>query len=72
MEVDKEEENQILQWVMPLHLDDEFKNLDLWVTTHAQELGVDVEWVSFEKVHSESFNKDSGFILGGIKFPIFD
>ena len=29
VEVDKEEENQILQWVMPLHLDDKFKNLDL-------------------------------------------
>ena len=59
IEVGEEEDNQLFQWVRPIHLDDEVGNPDLRIVDHAQEFGVDVERVLFEKVHSESFSKDT-------------
>ena len=58
-EVGEEEENQLFQWVKPIHLDDEVGNPDPRIATHAREFGVDVERVLSEKVHSESFSKDT-------------
>ncbi|KAJ9680166.1 hypothetical protein PVL29_019454 [Vitis rotundifolia] len=58
-EVDEEEENQLFQWVRPIHLDDEVGNPDPRIAAHAREFGVDVERVLSEEVHSESFSKDT-------------
>ena len=56
----EEEDNQLFQWVKPLHLDDENGNPDPRIATHVQEAGVDVERVLFEEVHSESFSQETG------------
>ena len=58
-EVGEEEENQLFQWVRPIHLDDEVGNPDPRIAAHAREFGVDVERVLSEEVHSESFSKDT-------------
>ena len=48
----EEEDNQLFQWVRPLHLDDEDGNPDPRITAHVREAGVDVERVLSEEVHS--------------------
>ena len=48
----EEENNQLFQWVIPLHLDDEDRNPDPQTTAHVREVGVDVERVLSEEVHS--------------------
>ncbi|RVX07719.1 hypothetical protein CK203_021897 [Vitis vinifera] len=58
-EVGEEEDNQLFQWVRPIHLDDEVENSDPRIATHAREFGVNVERVLSEEVHSESFSKDT-------------
>ena len=55
----EEDENQLFQWVRPLHLDDENGNLDPRISTHVQDAGVDVERVLSKEVHSESFSQDT-------------
>ena len=55
-EFGEEENNQLFQWVRPLHLDDKNGNLDPRIAAHVQEAGVDVERVLSEDVHSESFS----------------
>ena len=52
----EEEENQLFQWVRPLHLDDEDGNPNPQISAHVREAGVDVDCVLFEEVHSESFS----------------
>ena len=42
-EVGEEEDNQLFQWVRPLHLDDEDGNLDPRIAAHVREAGVDVD-----------------------------
>ena len=59
IEFGEEEDNQLFQWVRPVHLDDEKGNSDLRIATHVREVGVDVEWVLSEEVHSESFSQDT-------------
>ena len=54
----EEKDNQLFQWVKPLHLDDELRNPNPPIVTHACEFGVDVERVLFEELHSESFSKE--------------
>ena len=51
-----EEDNQLFQWVRPLHLDYEDENPNPRKAAHVREASVDVERVSFEEVHSESFS----------------
>ncbi|RVW92711.1 hypothetical protein CK203_041643 [Vitis vinifera] len=58
-EVGEEEDNQLFQWVRPIHLDDEVENPDPRIAAHAREFGVNVERVLSEEVHSESFSKDT-------------
>ena len=58
-EFGKEENNQLFQWVKPLHLDDEDGNHDLRIAAHVQEAGVDVDRVLSKEVHSESFSQDT-------------
>ena len=58
-EFGEEEENQLFQWVRPLHLDDENGNPDPRIVAHVREAGVDVEQVLSEEVHSESFNQET-------------
>ena len=53
-----EEEDNRLQWVRPLHLDNEDGNLDPRIVAHVREAGVDVKRVLSEEVHSESFSQD--------------
>ena len=55
-EFGEEYENQPFQWVRPLNLDDEDRNLDPRIATHVREASVNVERVLSEKVHSESFS----------------
>ena len=55
----EEEDNQLFQWVRPLHLDDEDENLDPRIDAHVREAGVDVDRVLSEEVHSESFSEDT-------------
>ena len=55
----EEEDNQLFQWVRPLHLDDEDGNSDPQIAAHVREAGVDVDRVLFEEVHSESFSQDT-------------
>ncbi|KAL6350543.1 hypothetical protein AAG906_019190 [Vitis piasezkii] len=57
--VGEEEDNQLFQWVRPIHLDDEVGNPDPRIAAHAREFGVNVERVLSEEVHSESFSKDT-------------
>ena len=59
IEFGEEEDNQLFQWVRPLHLDDENGNLDLRIDAHVREAGVDVEQVLSEEVHSESFSQET-------------
>ena len=58
-EVGEEEDNQLFQWVRPIHLDDEVGNPDPRIAAHAREFGVNVERVLSEEVHFESFSKDT-------------
>ena len=58
VEFGEEEENQLFQWVRPLHLVDEDGNPDPRIAAHVREAGVNVERVLFEEVHSESFSQD--------------
>ena len=58
IEIGEEEDNQLFQWVRPLHLDDEDGNPNPWIIAHVREVVVDVERVLFEKVHTDSFNQD--------------
>ena len=58
-EFGEEEDNQLFQWVRPLHLDDENGNPDPRIVAHVREAGVDVERVLSEEVHSESFSQET-------------
>ena len=58
-EFGEEDENQLFQWVRPLHLDDEDGNPDPRIAAHVREAGVDVEQVLSEEVHSDSFSQDT-------------
>ena len=58
-EFGKEEDNQLFQWVRPLHFDDEDGNLDPQIAAHVREAGVEVDRVLSEEVHSESFSQDT-------------
>ena len=58
-EFGEEEDNQLFQWVRPLHLDDEDGNPDPRIAAHVREAGVDVNHVLSEEVHSESFSQDT-------------
>ena len=49
-EFGEEYENQLFQWVRPLHLDDEDGNLDPQIATHVREACVNVKRVLFEEV----------------------
>ena len=57
-EIGEKEDNKFFQWVRSLHLDDEDGNLDPRITAHVQKVGVDVERVLFEEVHTDSFSQD--------------
>ena len=59
IEAGEEEDNQLFQWVRPLHLDDENGNPNPQIVAHVQETGIDVERVLFEEVHTDSFNQDT-------------
>ena len=59
VEVGEEEDNQLFQWVRLLHLDDEIGNPDPQIVAYAWEFSVDVDRVLSEKLHSESFSKDT-------------
>ena len=59
VDVGEEEDNQLFQWVKPIHLDDEVGNPDPRITAHVREFGVNVERVLFEEVYSKSFSKDT-------------
>ena len=50
-EVGEEEDNQLFQWVRPIHLDDEVGNLDPRIAAHAREFGVNIKCVLSEEVH---------------------
>ena len=52
-EFGEEEDNQLFQWVKPLHLDDENGNPDPRIDAHVREASVDVERVLSEEVHSK-------------------
>ena len=52
----EEYENQLFQWVKPLHLDDEDGNPDPRIAAHVREAGVNIERVLSKEVHSESFS----------------
>ena len=73
-EFGEEEDNQLFQWVRPLHLDDENGNPDPRIAAHVREAGFDVEWVLSEEVHSESFSQDTidSFQLIVTSRPSFD
>ena len=58
-EFGKEDDNQLFQWVRPLHFDDEDGNLDPRIAAHVQVVGVDVGRVLSEEVHNESFSQDT-------------
>ena len=58
-EFGEEEDNQSFQWVRPLHLDDENGNPDPRIAAHVREVGIDVERILSEEVHSESFSQDT-------------
>ena len=57
IEVGEEEDNQLFEWVWPMHLDDEVGNPDLWIAAYAGEFRLNVERVLSEEVHFESFSK---------------
>ena len=56
VEFGEKEENQLFQWVTPLHLDDEDGNPDPRIAAHVREVGVNFKRVLYEEVHSESFS----------------
>ena len=58
-EFGEKENNQLFQWVKPLHLDDENGNPDPRIAVHVREAGVDVDRVLSEEVHNESFSQDT-------------
>ncbi|RVX03428.1 hypothetical protein CK203_019930 [Vitis vinifera] len=58
-EVGEEKDNRLFQWIRPIHLENEIRNPDSRIATHAREFGVNVERVLSEEVHSESFSKDT-------------
>ena len=58
-EFGEEEDNQLFQWVRPLHLDDENGNPNPQIAAHVREAGVDVDRVLFKEVHSESFSQET-------------
>ena len=58
-EFGEEKENQLFQWVRPLHLDVEDGNPDPRIIAHVREAGVDVDRVLSKEVHSESFSQDT-------------
>ena len=58
-EVGEEEDNQLFQWVRPIHLDDEVGNPDPRIAAHAWEFGVNIERVLSDQVHFKSFSKDT-------------
>ena len=58
-EFGEEEDNQLFQWVRPLHLDDENGNPDPRIVAHVREAGVDVDRVLSKEVYSESFNQET-------------
>ena len=60
-EVGEEEDNQLFQWVRPLHLDDEDGNPDPRIAAHVREAGVDVDRVLSEEVHTDSFSQDTRY-----------
>ena len=51
-EFGEEEDNQLFQWVRPLHLDDEDGNPDPRIAAHVREAGVDVDCVLSKEVTS--------------------
>ena len=55
----EEYDDQLFQWVKPLHLDDEDGNPNPRIIAHVQEAGVNVERVLSIEVHSESFIQDT-------------
>ena len=55
----EKEDNQLFQWVIPLHLDNEDGNPDPRIVSHVREVGVDVECVLSKEVHSEFFSQDT-------------
>ena len=55
----EEENNQLFQWVRPLHLDNEVGNPDPRIVAHVREASVDVDRVLSEEVYSESFSQDT-------------
>ena len=59
VEVGEEEDNQLFQWVRPIHLDDEVGNPDPRIAAHARKFGVNVLHVLSKEVHFQSFNKDT-------------
>ena len=59
VEEGEEEDNQLFQWVRPIHLDDEIRNLDPRIASYAREFGFDVDRMLSEEVLSKSFSKDS-------------
>ena len=58
-EVGEKEDNQLFQWVRPIHLDDEDGNPDPWIAAHVWEASVDVDRVLSEEVHTDSFSQDT-------------
>ena len=59
IEFGEEEDNKLFQWVRPLHLNDENGNPDPRIAALVREVGVDVEQVLSEEVHSESLSQDT-------------
>ena len=58
-EFGEEEDNQLFQWVRPLHLDDEDGNPYPRIDVHVRESSVDVDRVLSKEVSSESFSQDT-------------
>ncbi|RVX11055.1 hypothetical protein CK203_013319 [Vitis vinifera] len=46
LEVGEEEDNQLFQWVRPIHLDDEVGNPDPRIAAHARKFGVNIDSTS--------------------------
>ena len=57
--VGEEEDNQLFQWVRPIHLDDEVGNPNPRITAYAREFVLIIEHVLSEEVHFESFSKNT-------------
>ena len=50
----KDDDDSIIPWIWPIHLDDEKGNLDPRITGHAREFGSDVDRVLVEEVGTSS------------------